>query len=375
MKKQFLFIALCVSAAALLLAGCDLLFKENGNDGNGEAVTITSVEDLSAYLTGLPWNDAGSPYTVVLKGLNIRAGWDDINDAVREAEQYVALDLSACSSGREITGSSGTPSGSDFNIIRDNEYIKAVTLPNTLKSIGDYAFYGCGHLTSVTIPASVTSIGNSAFYGCSGLTSITIPSSVTSIGNSAFSECASLSAITLDDANGAFFVHGGVLYDKPVTRVVAVPAKLAGEVIIHSGVISVGGFSGTAITSISIPSSVTSIENYAFSGCADLTSVTIPANVTSIGSGAFFYCTKLTSVTIGNGVTSIGSSAFSWCTKLTSVTFEGSNITSSYFGSIAFPEGSDGQGGNALQTAYLAADPHSGTYTRPAGGSDWAKRQ
>ncbi|GAB6390639.1 MAG: leucine-rich repeat domain-containing protein [Treponematales bacterium] len=422
MKKQFLFIALCVSAAALLLAGCDLLFKENGNDGNGKTVTITSVEDLSAYLTGLPWNDAGSPYTVVLKGLNIRAGWDDINDAVREAEQYVALDLSACSSGREITGSSGTPSDSDFNIIRDNEYIRAVTLPNTLKSIGDYAFYGCGYLTSVTIPVNVTSIGSSAFYGCRGLTSITIPASVTSIGNSAFSECASLSAITVDAANGAFLVHGGVLYDNPVTRVVAVPAKLAGAVTIHSGVISVGGFGGTAITSISIPSSVTSIENDAFSACAGLTSVTIPDSVTSIGSGAFFYCTKLTSITIGNGVTSIGGSAFSYCTGLTSitipgsvtsieygafsgctgltsvtipasvtsigdrafhgctgltsVTFEtGSNITSSYFGSIAFPEGSDGQGGNALQTAYLAADPHSGTYTRPAGGSVWTKQQ
>ena len=64
---------------------------------------------------------------------------------------------------------------------------KNTTIPNSVTSIGSYAFYGCSGLTSVTIPNSVTSIGTEAFHGCSGLTSITIPNSVTSIGYDAFS--------------------------------------------------------------------------------------------------------------------------------------------------------------------------------------------
>ena len=76
-------------------------------------------------------------------------------------------------------------------------YIKYVTLPDGLTSIGYYAFYDCESLTSITIPNSVTSIGGGAFSGCKGLTSITIPNSVTSIGDGAFQECSSLTSVTL----------------------------------------------------------------------------------------------------------------------------------------------------------------------------------
>ena len=75
--------------------------------------------------------------------------------------------------------------------------LTSVTIGNSVTSIGDYAFSGCTGLTSVTIGNSVTSIGNSAFYGCSGLTSVTIPNSVTSIGYEAFYNCTSLTSVTI----------------------------------------------------------------------------------------------------------------------------------------------------------------------------------
>ena len=133
--------------------------------------------------------------------------------------------------------------------------ITNLIIPNSVTSIGGYAFYGCSGLTSITIPNSVTSIGESAFYECSGLTSVTIPNSVTSIGDCTFYGCSGL-------------------------------------------------------TSITIPNSVTSIGTSAFSRCYGLTSVTIPNSVTSIGYAAFSSCSGLTSVTIPNSVTSIGNSAF-----------------------------------------------------------------
>ena len=71
-------------------------------------------------------------------------------------------------------------------------------IPNSVTSIGDFAFRGCTGLTSITIPNSVTSIGSGAFYGCTGLTSITIPDSVTSIVNHAFFGCSGLTSIEYD---------------------------------------------------------------------------------------------------------------------------------------------------------------------------------
>ena len=72
-------------------------------------------------------------------------------------------------------------------------------IPDSVNSIGDYAFFECSKLTSIEIPSGVTSIGGSAFLGCSSLTSITIPDSITSIGESAFRSCSSLTSITIPD--------------------------------------------------------------------------------------------------------------------------------------------------------------------------------
>ena len=91
---------------------------------------------------------------------------------------------------------------------------------------------------------------------------------------------------------------------------------------IPSGVTSIGdwAFSGcSGLTSLPIPSSVTSIGNYAFYGCSGLTSLTLPSGVTSIGNYAFYGCRGLTSMTIPSGVTSIGNDAFYGCSGLTSI--------------------------------------------------------
>ena len=77
----------------------------------------------------------------------------------------------------------------------DGEETTDLVIPESVTSIGGYAFYGCTGLTNVTIPNSVTSIGEEAFYGCSGLTSVTIPNSVTSVGGKAFYNCSGLTDV------------------------------------------------------------------------------------------------------------------------------------------------------------------------------------
>ena len=95
----------------------------------------------------------------------------------------------------------------------------AVTIPTSVTSIGNSAFYYCSRMTAVTIPTSVTSIGDRAFWGCSGLTAVTIPASVMNIGWSAFDRCAGLTELNF---LGAPPQLGGYLSDSS-TAIVKYP--------------------------------------------------------------------------------------------------------------------------------------------------------
>ena len=86
------------------------------------------------------------------------------------------------------------------NLYLYNKLVTDFVIPDSITSIGAYAFTGCSGFTSIAIPDSVTSIGRSAFGRCSGLTNITIPNSVTSIGSEVFRNCSGLTSITIPDS-------------------------------------------------------------------------------------------------------------------------------------------------------------------------------
>jgi hypothetical protein len=219
------------------------------------------------------------------------------------------------------------------------------TVQSSVTTIGNYAFADCGSLTSIKLPSPVTTIGYGAFLycyslvsielsssltsidyyafcDCRSLTSIELPSSLISIGERPFAGCESLQEIFVSEGNENYTSVDGVLYDKNVSTLVCCPGGKSGTFSVPSSVTSIGNDAFSycySLTSIEIPSSVTEIGGFAFRYCSSLVSINLPASLTSIGNEAFLGCRSLTSIELPSTVTKIDYSAFMECRSLTSI--------------------------------------------------------
>lgn len=188
--------------------------------------------------------------------------------------------------------------------------INKIKLPNSLTSIGKYAFGECESLTDAIIPASLTTIKEGAFY-YAGIMNVTIPGKVAKIEDLAFSNCQNLKNVKISD--GVTSIETGAFNWCSSLKSITIPNTVVR--------VKEEAFDGCeSLESVKFSERMTKIEPYSFGGCAALKSIVIPNNIKMIEISAFNRCKSLESVIFGNGVTTIGTSAFNNCNKLTGIT-------------------------------------------------------
>ena len=233
--------------------------------------------------------------------------------------------------------------------------LASAVIPETVVSIGDYAFAYRKNLSEIAIPSSVTAIGSYAFANCENLKTIEVSQSVKSIQSCVFKNCVSLTKATwrtLVSVPDSVFENCSALTDVKLSSVAKIGERAFSgciglkEIILPQSLTEIGeyAFNKTALASITLPQSIDKVGNgwfsgckyletvnfdgkikeigeSAFSGCISLKNIEIPSSVVSIGNSAFYGCTSLKNIEIPSSVVSIGNAAFSGCSALSEVLF------------------------------------------------------
>lgn len=243
--------------------------------------------------------------------------------------------------------------------------ITDIIINDGVTGIGQASFHGYTNLKNVTIGNDVTYIDWYAFEECTSLTNVTIGNKVNRIYTDAFAWCGNIENLYITD----IFAWCKISFDSNNSRPRAMNLylnnELVSDLVIPSDITNISeyNFSGfksiktvkipssvtsigfgafedcTGLTSVTIPDSVTSIDSYAFQGCTSLASIIIPNSITSIGDWAFHNCTSLTSIAIPDSVISIGKAAFLGCTSLTSISVDEDNENYCSIDGVLFSKG------------------------------------
>lgn len=336
-------------------SGCDKVTTLNYN-----------IEDATASISGVAFSGIGSQYSYklvigegVVKIPSSIFQYANINEVEFKGNKLETIDTYAFYSSKfqALTIPEGVETIGNYAFSECTK-LETVSLPSTLTSVGDYAFQktkitsitinsnitfgvnvfdGCSAIQSVSILGGLTKIADSMFAGCTSLTTVALGDSVTSIGAQAFSGCTKLANLTL--TNNIETISSSAFYNCQKLTKVTLPTSLKElgnsafyncseltEVVMPDGVETMGTYifeSCSKLNKVNIPNGITEIPVGTFQLCSALQSVTIGSNITKISNYAFSN-TGLNSINIPNSVTEIGSYAFRNCQSLTSFEFPSS---------------------------------------------------
>lgn len=325
------------------------LFKNN--------TTITSFNELQFFIglggvSANAFNGCSSLSSIGIPSSVSAVGENAFKGCTALASAYYAGDVAGWC-GIQFNNEYSNPLAFANLLYINNELVRNLVIPNTVTSIGNYAFYNYKTLLSIQLPNGLTSIGDYSFYYCNGINgSLTLPNSLNDIGNYAFYHCDGIIGyLTLPGSlesigRYAFANCSGFIGDLVFPESLAIIGEFAfyycngftGNLVLPEALTTIergtfsecSGFSGALV----IPNSVVSINGHingtsggnhegAFNRCSGFTSLIIPNSVSFIGTYTFWGC-GVSSITIGTGLNQIDNDAF-LCGKLKEVIFNASN--------------------------------------------------
>ncbi len=200
----------------------------------------------------------------------------------------------------------------------DNSVVTKISLPDSIEEIRYAAFSGCNNLSEISIPDKVESIGTAAFCNCSSLSKVTIGSGLKKLGNGVFTGCDNLSEVTFN--NSRFICKDSAIYDKDYETLYQVlPGKKEAAFSMPNTITYIMPYSFYGLkqlNSVTISSNIQEVPAYSFSNCTGLYDVYIPYSVDLIDMKAFENCVNLSKVKIPESVSYIHNTAFDGCPRL-----------------------------------------------------------
>lgn len=236
---------------------------------------FAGCDNLASIDLGIGCGDIDSTAFSSTKLYNDETNWDNgvlyLNNVLVKAKTTLAGDYVVKDGTTAISGSA----------FKNCTSVTSISMPDTVKTIGEEAFYGCSALKTIELSDNLETLGAKAFYTCSNLTSVSIPNGVKVIDTQTFYECSSLTEVSL--GTNVEFIGASAFYWC------------------------------TQLKSINIPTSVKQIGNSAFYLCKSIDGLVELPNIESIGSSAFYYCSSIDNFILSDKLSSISGSAFMYC--------------------------------------------------------------
>ena len=203
---------------------------------------------------------------------------------------------------KKFVAAEGVSSIGNFFFYRGGNQVETVILPQSLRSIGENAFFNCTTLTDLTIPEGVTSLKGNAFGDCKALTRLSLPSTLTTVGSAAFYHTENLARVDITDLDAWCRIQFSDRLSSPFNASAAIGSLYC---------------NGEPVTEVTIPADLDCVGKFQFYGCNSLQKVRVPEGITKVDEEAFLSCHNLSKVTLADTVTSVGRRAFSGCGSLT----------------------------------------------------------